>query len=141
MWSYELKGALTDGFDITISSMRALFPGVRLGYCLRHALNKLPSKLIGVSAPVRRDYARSSTPCSTDVVSGKACGWWHWASACATLPITSPRRWEKRMARAFAIGSRTSCAVKSARRNVAIPWDVQASHEPLGISGAGHLAG
>jgi hypothetical protein len=52
--SYKVKGALTDGFDSTVSSMRALFPGVRLGYCLRHALNKLPSKLLGVSAPVRQ---------------------------------------------------------------------------------------
>jgi hypothetical protein len=49
-----VKGALTDGFDSTVSSMRALFPGVRLGSCLRHALNKLPSKLIGLSAPVRQ---------------------------------------------------------------------------------------
>jgi hypothetical protein len=34
--------------------MRALFPGARLGFCLRHALNKLPDKLIGVSASVRQ---------------------------------------------------------------------------------------
>src|SRR5919109_4976692 len=54
--SYQVKGALTDGFDSTVSSMRALFPGVRLGYCLRHALNKLPSKLIGVAAPVRQGF-------------------------------------------------------------------------------------
>jgi hypothetical protein len=53
--SYQVKGALTDGFDSTVSSMRALFPGVRLGSCLRHALNKLPSKLSGVSAPVRQE--------------------------------------------------------------------------------------
>src|SRR5215831_14545427 len=52
--SYRAKGALTDGFDSTTKSMRTLFPGVRLGYCLRHALNKLPSKLVGVSAPVRK---------------------------------------------------------------------------------------
>src|SRR5215470_17013401 len=52
--SYRMKGALTDGFDSTVNSMRTLFPGARLGYCLRHALNKLPSKLIGVSAPVRQ---------------------------------------------------------------------------------------
>src|SRR5499433_1254988 len=52
--SSQVRGALTDGFDSTVSSMRALFPGARLGYCLRHALNKLPSKLIGVSAPVRQ---------------------------------------------------------------------------------------
>src|SRR6267378_1162657 len=52
--SYQVKGALTDGFDSTVSSMRTLFPGARLGFCLRHALNKLPSKLIGVSASVRQ---------------------------------------------------------------------------------------
>src|SRR5712692_3433821 len=52
--SYHVQGALTDGFDSTTSSMRTLFPGARLGYCLRHALNKLPSKLVGVSAPVRQ---------------------------------------------------------------------------------------
>jgi hypothetical protein len=34
--------------------MRTLFPGARLGFCLRHALNKLPDKLIGVSASVRQ---------------------------------------------------------------------------------------
>jgi hypothetical protein len=52
--AYEVRGALTDGFDSTTQSMRTLFPGVRLGYCLRHALNKLPDKLIGVSASVRK---------------------------------------------------------------------------------------
>jgi hypothetical protein len=34
--------------------MRTLFPGARLGYCLRHALNKLPDKLVGLAAPVRK---------------------------------------------------------------------------------------
>jgi hypothetical protein len=52
--SYRVKGALTAGFDSTVSSMRPLFPGARLGFCLRHALNKLPSKLVGVSASVRQ---------------------------------------------------------------------------------------
>ena len=52
--SYQVRGALTDGFDSTVSSMRTLFPGARLGFCLRHALNKLPSKLVGVSASVRQ---------------------------------------------------------------------------------------
>jgi hypothetical protein len=36
--SYRVKGILIDGFDSTSKSMRALFPGVRLGHCLRHAL-------------------------------------------------------------------------------------------------------
>ena len=52
--SYRVKGALTDGFDSTVSSMRTLVPGARLGFCLRHALNKLPNKLVGVSASVRQ---------------------------------------------------------------------------------------
>jgi hypothetical protein len=34
--------------------MRTLFPGARLGCCLRHALNKLPDKLVGLAAPVRQ---------------------------------------------------------------------------------------
>ena len=34
--------------------MRTLFPGARLGYCLRHALNKLPDKLVGLAAPMRQ---------------------------------------------------------------------------------------
>jgi hypothetical protein len=52
--SYRVQGALTDGFDSTTSSMKSLFPGARLGNCLRHALNKLPDKLIGLSAPLRK---------------------------------------------------------------------------------------
>src|SRR5215831_19048645 len=52
--SYQVRGALTDGFDSTVRSMQTMFPGARLGYCLRHALNKLPDKLIGVSASVRQ---------------------------------------------------------------------------------------
>src|SRR5215468_150967 len=54
--SYQVRGVLTDGFDSTVSSMRTLFPRARLGFCLRHALNKLPSKLVGVSASVRQGW-------------------------------------------------------------------------------------
>jgi hypothetical protein len=52
--SYQVRGALPDGFDSPVSSRRTLFPGARLGSCLRHALNKLPDKLIGVSASGRQ---------------------------------------------------------------------------------------
>jgi len=52
--SYQVRGALTDGGDSTTKSLRTLFPTARLGLCLRHALNKLPDTLIGVSAPVRQ---------------------------------------------------------------------------------------
>jgi hypothetical protein len=51
--SYRVRGILTDGFDSTTSSMRTLFPGARLGNCLRHAINKIPKKLVAVASPVR----------------------------------------------------------------------------------------
>ena len=34
--------------------MRTLFPGARLGNCLRHAINKLPAKLVAIASPVRK---------------------------------------------------------------------------------------
>jgi len=52
--SYRVRGILTDGFDGTTSSMRTLFPGARLGNCLRHALTKLPGKLVSLASPVRK---------------------------------------------------------------------------------------
>jgi hypothetical protein len=52
--TYRVKGALTDGFDSTTKSLRTLFPGVRLGTCLRHALLKLPKKLAAIPSPVRK---------------------------------------------------------------------------------------
>ena len=52
--TYWVRGILTDGFDSTTSSMRTLFPGARLGFCLRHALNKLPKKLTAIASPVRQ---------------------------------------------------------------------------------------
>jgi hypothetical protein len=52
--SYRVRGILTDGFDSTTKSLRTLFPGVRLGNCLRHALNKLPKKLAAIASPVRK---------------------------------------------------------------------------------------
>jgi hypothetical protein len=52
--SYRVRGILTDGFDSTTKSMRTLFPGARLGNCLRHALIKLPGKLTAIASPVRQ---------------------------------------------------------------------------------------
>jgi hypothetical protein len=52
--SYRVRGILTDGFDSTTRSMRTLFPGARLGNCLRHALIKLPKKLTAIASPVRK---------------------------------------------------------------------------------------
>jgi hypothetical protein len=52
--TYRVLGILTDGFDSTTKSMRTLFPGARLGNCLRHALIKLPKKLAAITSPVRK---------------------------------------------------------------------------------------
>jgi hypothetical protein len=52
--NYRVRGILTDGFDSTTKSMRTLFPGARLSNCLRHALNKLPKKLVAIASPVRK---------------------------------------------------------------------------------------
>jgi hypothetical protein len=52
--SYRVRGILTDGFDSTTSSMRMLFPGARLGNCLRHAITKLPGKLASIASPLRK---------------------------------------------------------------------------------------
>src|SRR5262249_19712081 len=60
--SYRVRGILTDGFDSTTSRMRTLFPGARLGYCLRHALNKLPGKLVAIATPLRKTFR---TQCHT----------------------------------------------------------------------------
>jgi hypothetical protein len=51
---YRVKGVLTDGFDRTTKSLRTLFPGARLGTCLRHALLKLPKQLAAIPSPVRK---------------------------------------------------------------------------------------
>jgi hypothetical protein len=52
--AYRVRGILTDGFDSTTKSLQTLFPGARLGNCLRHALIKLPKKLAASASPVRR---------------------------------------------------------------------------------------
>jgi hypothetical protein len=49
----RVQGILTDGFDSTTKSLHTLFPGVRLGNCLRHALNKLPKTRVAIASPVR----------------------------------------------------------------------------------------
>jgi hypothetical protein len=52
--SSRVQGILTDGFDRTAKSLHTLFPGVRLGNCLRHAITKLPKKLAASASPVRK---------------------------------------------------------------------------------------
>jgi hypothetical protein len=52
--TYRVRGSLTAGCDSTVKSRRTLFPGVRLGTCLRHALTQLPKKLMAIASPVRK---------------------------------------------------------------------------------------
>src|SRR4029453_7639906 len=52
--TYRVRGIRTDGFDSTVKSLRTLFPGAHLGNCLRHAINKLPAKLVALPSPVRK---------------------------------------------------------------------------------------
>jgi hypothetical protein len=52
--AYRVQGVLIDGFDSTTKSLRTLFPGARLGTCLRHALLKLPKKLVAIASPVHK---------------------------------------------------------------------------------------
>src|ERR671911_2247674 len=52
--AYRVRGILTDGFDSTTKSLHTLFPGARLGNCLRHAITKLPKKLAAIASPVRK---------------------------------------------------------------------------------------
>jgi hypothetical protein len=52
--SDRVQGVLTDGVDSPTKSLRTLFPGARLGTCLRHALNTLPKKLVAIASPVRK---------------------------------------------------------------------------------------
>jgi len=54
---YQPQAILTDGFESTRKSLRNLFPGVVLGNCLRHAANRIGSKLKSVSKSVRNDLS------------------------------------------------------------------------------------
>ena len=99
--SYRVRGILTDGFDSTTKSMRTLFPGARLGNCLRHALNKLPKKLAAIASQSVRRSARSSTPCSTGRASARACGCLRWVNGSATLLTTRNKRQAWRFCRRF----------------------------------------
>ncbi len=47
------KASAHDGFDSTINSLRTLLPRAHFGNCLRHAIIKLPGKLVAIASPVR----------------------------------------------------------------------------------------
>ena len=102
------RGVLTDGFDSTTKSLRTLFPGARLGNCLRHALTKLPKKLAAIASPVRMGLALPVLPpCCTGHDSARACGCLCWASGYVTLPTTWPPWLGQPTASAYDAGFRT----------------------------------
>ena len=102
--TYRVRGILIDGFDSTTSSMRTLFPGARLGNCFRHAINKLPTKLVAIGSPERKALRSSSTPCSTERASARACGCLRWGNGSAALSLTSLTRRGRRTASASGAG-------------------------------------
>jgi hypothetical protein len=60
--SYRVKGGLIDGVDSTSTSLRTLFPGARLGNCLRHAITTLPGKRTAIPSAVRNTFRAQCHP-------------------------------------------------------------------------------
>ena len=63
--------------------MRTLFPRARLGHCLRHAINKLPGKLVALASPLRKAL-RSRLHTGWRTKGGLVCG-----VADPLMPVTS----------------------------------------------------
>ena len=87
--------------------MRTLFPGVRLGYCLRHAINKLPGKLAAITSPVRKALRTQFHTLLYRARQRKGLRGLPWVSACATSLTTSPPRLGRPMASGGGVGFRT----------------------------------
>jgi len=56
--AYQPQGILTDGFESTRKSLHHLFPASLLGNCLRHATNRVSSKLKSVPQAVRDTFSQ-----------------------------------------------------------------------------------
>ena len=113
--TYRVRGILTDGFDSTTSSLRTLFPGARLGFCLRHALHKLPKKLTAIASPVRQSLRARFHALLSRARSARACAWLRSVNGSATLRTTWRTKQEWPMGSASGAGFRRSCAVKSGK--------------------------
>src|SRR3989441_11325146 len=130
--SYRVRGILTDGFDSPIRRRRTLFPGTRLSNCLRHALNKIPKKLVAVASPVRTAL-RSQW--HTRLSRARQCKSWrgfalgqrlrhvadHVAATAGTAHGERVRRWVQDKLRREAVW-----------RNVGTPEGIQVPSESLG---------
>ena len=123
--SYRVRGILTDGFDSTTSSMRALFPGARFGNCLRHAINKLPKQLAAIASPVRKALRSQFHTLLYRARQRKGLRVFALGQRLATLPTTSPtRRDGQRRARATLVSGQEGGLVCGARR----PADARDQH-------------
>jgi hypothetical protein len=104
--TYRVRGILTDGFDSTTKSLRTLFPGARHGFCLRHAINKLPGKLVAIASPVRKALRSQCHTLLYRARQRKGLRVLRSASDDAILSTTSPRRLGRPTASASGAGSR-----------------------------------
>ena len=93
--SSRVRGILTDGCDRTTQRLRTLFPGVCLGTCLCHAINKLPGNLAALSSSVRKALASPFHPCGPEHDSATACACVRWANGCVAWRCTSALRLER----------------------------------------------
>ncbi len=136
--SYRVRGILTDGFDSTTSSMRTLFPGARLGTCLRHAINKLPTKLVAIASPERKALrsqfhtllyrARQRKGLRVFALGQRLRRFIaHVATTAGTANGERVRRWFREKLRREAVW-----------RNVGTPEGIQVPSESLGLSIVGH---
>jgi hypothetical protein len=105
--SYQVQGALIDGFDSTIKSMRTLFPGLAWAIVSVTLLTKSLTNWSASRPRCARGCAPSFTPCYTGVASAKAYESCRWASDYADLRIMSRSRWAKSMVSAFKSGLET----------------------------------
>ena len=105
--TYRVRGILTDGFDSTTKSMRALFPGARLGNCLRHAINKLPKKLAAIASPVRKALRSQFHTLLYRARQRKGLRVFALGQRLRHLPTTWPPRLERPMASVYGNGFRT----------------------------------
>ena len=117
--------------------MRTLFPGARLGNCLRHALNKLPKKLTAIAVPGPQGLALAVPH---PVVPGApAQGLAGVCAGPAVTPLCRPRRhhgWGGQWrARAALVSGQEGRLVCGARR----PADAGDQH-PAGSSPQRHRA-
>ena len=78
---------LTDGFDSTTKSMRTLFPGARLGSCLRHP-QQAPRQTHGDCVAVAQGTPLQCHTLLYRAPSARACGCLRLANGYATSPTT-----------------------------------------------------